>query len=162
MIGLVRFVGYFVALAVVDIACDMWEVRKMNREMTRYTNDNGGEVSAHVVTEDTAGSVMTVGGSSRDVTAGEVLLGTDRADVYHVTDSAALDAYAAAEDDSEGAGETGQDVTGYNPSDYNASEVRAHLRSLRDAGDRAEYERVTAAEREGYNRSSALDGEFDR
>lgn len=169
MIGLVRFIGYFVALAAVDIAVDYWEVRRMNREMKTYRNDNDGTVSAHTVTEDTEGTVMTPGGVSRDVSAGDVLIGTDRPDVYHVAGSDALDGYSEVSDaedidagDTERAGEGDQDSEGFDPSEHNASEVRAYLRDARTAGDRSEFDRVSAAERAGYNRSSALDGEFDR
>lgn len=161
MTRVIRFIGYWLGMVVTDIAIGMWEDRRMEREFSKFSNDNGGEVSAHVVTEDTAGPVMTVGGTSRDVAPGDVLLATDRADVYHVADSSALDEWQEADDnDSADVVESDQDSDQYDPSQYSAQEVRAYLTKRSDAGDTAEVERVLTAERAGLNRATVV--RFDR
>lgn len=169
-----RVAGYFVATAIVDIAVDYWEVRKMRREMATYENSEGGRVSAHTVTEETAGAVMTVGGTGRDVEPGDVLIGTDRPDVYHVAGSDALDGLKQVDSDSDASDaapvaddadladtDADSDSDAFNPSDVSAAEVRWYLEQQREAGNRSEYDRVVAAERAGRNRSSAV-VPFDR
>lgn len=154
---LLRVVGYFVGMAVTDIAVGLWEESKMRREMRRYENANGGEVYAHTVTEETEGTVMTPDGTGREVKSGDVLVGTNNPDVFNVGDPALLDGYSETADSDSDA--TGED---YDPSQYSATEVRAYLARQRSEGNRSEFERVTDAEKNGRNRSTALDGEFDR
>jgi hypothetical protein len=168
---LARVVGYFLAMAVVDLVVDTiveLRRRKMEREMKTYTNENGGTITAHVVTEDTAGTVITVGGVGRDVAPGDVLIGTDRPDVYHVADSSALEGYSAHDDSADAdiladvEAEDSDQPDEFDPSKHTAADVRAYLRRMREDENRAEFERVTEAERYGLNRSSALDGDYER
>lgn len=51
-------------------------------EMTTYELDNDTRIEAHVVTEPV--TVMLVGGVGYDAQAGEILLPTQRADVYRL------------------------------------------------------------------------------
>lgn len=167
---LLRIIGYVVATAIVDIAVDYLEVRKMRRDFTEYENSEGGRISAHKVTEDTAGPVMVVGGTSRDVAPGDVLLATDRPDVYHVASEDSLGEYSEVSDtetddysaltaeDAETPADTEGDQGGdeFDPSEVSAVEVRAYLQHQSDAGNTDEVNRVVDAERAGRNRSTVI------
>lgn len=52
------------------------------RQFEEFTDDNGTVVSYHVVTEETAGDVIVVGGISQKAMPGNVLVKSDRPDVY--------------------------------------------------------------------------------
>lgn len=133
----------------------------MRRELTRYQNDNGGELYAHTVTDETAGPVTVVGGTGYDAKPGDVLVATERPDVYQVPATAVLDGYSAAES-ADTDSEVDQGSHDFDPDQYSAVEVHAYLTAAREAGNRTEFDRVTAAEVAGRNRSTALAGEFDR
>lgn len=132
----------------------------VNREFKTYRNENGGEVRAHVVTEDTAGTIREAySGRTRDVNEGDVLVESGRPDEYQVVSKDDFSAYS--EDDSTVEGvvsndDSDDDSDAFDPSDHTAAEVREYLNAQRAKGDDTEYARVENAERDGKNRASAF------
>lgn len=132
----------------------------MSREFKEYENENGARVRAHVVTEETQGHYQAVDGTGQTVGVGQVLVEAGRPGVYDVTDAKGFkDAYK--EDKSadtvdvpaENDGTPDEGGSDFDPSEHTAAEVKAYLDSVRGTD---EYARVSAAEREGKNRGSAL------
>lgn len=133
------------------------------REWTEYTNDNGAVIEAHVVTDETAGSVNLVGRGSQHVGPGEVLVKSANSNMYDVMSKSDLDGWNSSTKDSqplkavdfprypsEGAEDEGE----FDPSENDATTVRNYL-SRPNISD-AEYARVVDAERAGKNRRSAI------
>lgn len=58
-----------------------------NRQFEDFTQINGETISYHVVTDETAGTVIVSGGTSQNVVKGNVLVATERPDVYVVVGS---------------------------------------------------------------------------
>lgn len=136
----------------------------MSREFKNYKNENGGTVSAHVVTEETQGSYQTVDGRGAEVSVGSVLVQAGRPDAYDVVDAKSFRENYKEDNsvthDHDGLGEhthsddtVSDDDAEFNPDEHTADEVKAHLASVRGT---EEYARVVSAERAGKNRSSAL------
>lgn len=143
------------------------------REYVTYSNENGGECEVHRVTKDTAGRVQVIGGGTRTVSEGDVLVRTSNPyyhDVYpekafnemFPQEGSAKDSQQKAPVEYPGLAdydtddEDDEDV--FEPVDHSAAEVRRYLRGLdRDEPDQEEeYQRVVAAEQAGKNRSSAF------
>jgi len=122
----------------------------MEREWVEYENDEGGTVLAHRVTPDTEGSVILVGGGKHHARTGEVLVQTQNSNMHDVYPGRRFDEMFPARVDGV------EEEREFNPADYTAKEVRAHLESLRDSDNEAEYERVHDAERAGKNRKGAF------
>lgn len=156
--AVLRMAGYFVGFVATDIIVGLWEAHKMRREFREYVNDNGGEVRAHIVTEETAGTVTVVGGSAYDAAPGDVLFATERGDVFDVGNGDALDGYTdvtESREDTEGDQgdeETEDEEPAYDPSAYTVPEVTQYLSNATPA----EVERVLSAEREGKNRQGVV------
>jgi hypothetical protein len=138
----------------------------MERKFSTYTNENGTEIQAHRVTEDTEAPVLTLDGNGRETHAGEVLIGTSNPNVFIVGGDSLLDGYTESDDEEtteRGVGDG--DVTprddDFNPSDNNADVVRRYLEAARVRGDRDEFNRVVALEQADKNRASAL-VDYDR
>lgn len=132
-------------------------------EFVEFENENGGVVRAHVVTEETAGTVKeSVSNRTVDVTPGDVLIQTARDGEYEIPDrdwfnsSYKSAVKAAHNDESVKSADESSDGEIWDPSGHTASEVRNKLADLKYT-DPEEYERVRAAEVGGKNRSSALD-----
>ena len=121
----------------------------VQRTFEPYTN-GASVVQAHRVTEDTAGNVVTVDGSRRQVDAGDVLVQTQNANRFDVvSDKEFTKDYSPGEElwvDDEP--ET------FEPAEHTATEVRNYLH--RSDVDEEEKDRVREAEVNGRNRPSAL------
>jgi len=119
-------------------------------------------VSAHRVTKSTEGEVMVPEGGVRKVSAGDVLVATDRPDVYTVYPGAVFDEMELeAQEDQKDLEQDTVDVPEepkFNPNEHNAAEVRRYLRTLDTSTEdgQEEYDRVVTAEQEGNNRQSAF------
>lgn len=125
------------------------------------------EVQAHEVTDETRGRVQVPGGV-QDVGPGDVLVPTERGDVYHVLSK---DAFAEltgprksrfqsrsrrdASSDTRRA-DAARDEDFGDPSDHTAAEVRRRIDFLRSEDRHDEAERLADAERNGKNRKSAI------
>jgi hypothetical protein len=144
----------------------------MSYPSTEFTNENGGSIRAHVVTEDTAGPVNTVDGT-RDATPGQVLIETNQPGVYHLQGSEALDGWNKAEEesdadvpnaqaesdaDNESADDAENEDTAeeWDPGAHSATEVRARILSLRQNGNTQAADRLVEQEQSGRNRYSAI------
>lgn len=57
------------------------------RQFEEFTDDNDNVVSYHVVTEETAGDVVVIGGNSQRAMPGNVLVKSDRPDVYVIVNN---------------------------------------------------------------------------
>lgn len=130
------------------------------RKWTTYDAPGGYTVDAHEVTEDTAGDVMTPGNITRKVSPGDVLVKTDRPDVFNVYGRDAFNELGAKEHaDTRSAPPTvdpdaPDSADQFNPDERTAKEVKDYL--SRTDLTTAERERVERAERAGQNRSSAF------
>lgn len=119
------------------------------REFEPHTN-GASVVQAHRVTEDTAGNVVLVDGSSRRVGPGDVLVQTQNANRYDVVpDKEFTKDYSPGTDLW-----VDEDNETFEPADHSAAEVRNYLH--RSDVDDEEKERVREAERNGRNRESAF------
>lgn len=134
------------------------------RPTKQYQTENGAVVEAHTVTEDSAGEVRTVDGT-RTVKPGDVLLATNRPEVWDVCTESAWNDLGASEvnadaevtpvrrDDDEEAIPVDEPVE-FDPSAHKTTEVRDYL--ARDDVSEEEKERVRNAEMADLNRASAL------
>lgn len=131
------------------------------------------EFQAHTVTDDTAGRVQVPGGVA-DVRRGDVLVPTERGDVFHVLPADALkgltsrsESSADASDADKGTGSkrrrsstvdsrTVESDDFGDPADHNAQEVKRRVAFLRENGRDADADSLVDAERNGKNRKSAL------
>lgn len=142
----------------------------MERKLSTYRNDAGGELSVHLVTEETAGGVYLTGIGNEDVRPGD-LIAQDSANSWTRVNS--LDGYTAVDgiDVTEGdvaesddvVDEPVEDVTperyngqdehpdDYDPANYKVGEVNKYLADHPDAADE-----IRAREAEGKNRSSIV------
>jgi hypothetical protein len=134
----------------------------VQREFLDYTNENGGKVRAHVVTDDTVGTVQEAYvGRSRDAVVGDVLVESGRPGDYTFMSARDFNDVYSADDDKDGVQDIAEepesdDSNGFVADDHSAAEVRAYLNAKKAAGDTVEYDRVADAERSGKNRASAF------
>ena len=138
----------------------------MDREFVTYHNENGTEVDAYVVPQDSpnlsdsgvpAWTVNTVAGPRHPV-PGDVVVRTQNSNFYDVMPASTFmndhqeGAFTGTVDQGDTA-EPDEDVE-FEPDDHTAAEVRKYLESL--DRDSAEYRRVFNAETNGRNRQSAF------
>lgn len=126
----------------------------------KYQNESGGVVEAYVVTDATEGKVQTVSGYVLAL-AGDVVVPSQNAsyvDVYPGKEF--FNTYREVTDDELADQEAntvvaqGQSVQpGFDPNTKTAAQVRDYLANVKS---RDEYERVSEAERNGRNRSTAV------
>lgn len=133
----------------------------MARKFKTYRNENGGEVQAHVVTDDTAGEVRTLAGVQQ-VAPGDRVVSTDNPYYVDVVSRGADWPYKEVQDTEEertvdgfhSLENTERNDGAFDPNNETAEAVKRYLESD-DVSDE-EKARVTAAERAGRNRSSAF------
>lgn len=131
-------------------------------EFQEFENENGGTVLAHVVTEETAGTVHeSVSNRTVDVTPGDVLIKTARDGEYELPDrdwfNSTYNVRVKTAQNDESVKPSGESSDGepFDPSAHSAADVKRYLDSIRYE-DPDEYDRVRAAEADGKGRASAL------
>lgn len=130
----------------------------MTLRYTTYRNENGGEVEAHYVTDATEGNYNTVAGP-RKALVGDVLVKQQNGYYHEVVDRKGFEEVYHEPTDEELEDTNNDPFVGiapqprFDPNQETAATVADYLRRVTD---RKEYERVTAAEKDGRNRSSAF------
>lgn len=135
----------------------------MGLEFNDYENENGGKVSAAIVDDDTAGTVVRrTDGQTYETKSGDVLVTAYRPQEYDVFSQGAAEEFT--KNYKKSGGETTElpdssegdeiDFEEFDPSERNASEVREYL-SRSDISNE-ERSRVIDAERAGKNRATAF------
>lgn len=133
-----------------------------DRPVGTYAHENGSQIQAHRVTDESAGEVQTVSGT-RKVSPGDVLVATSRPDVWDVYTDKEFGEMGLTEDEkqadvfSESGEESDGDVQAvdeerFNPQTHTVDEVNRYL----DTADKDERERVLSAERVGRARSGIV------
>lgn len=128
----------------------------------RASDDSGGSVDAHVVTERTEGKFNTVNGSVTALAGRDVLI--RHQNEYYVDVVSAKDFQQnwreetdkdrrSDDSDTDSPSNTRAADPSFDPSQRTAAEVRDYLSRVRT---RDEYDRVVKAERDGLNRKTAI------
>jgi len=143
---------------------EVFTIGHTRRDFVEYDHPEGAyTIRAHVVTNKTVGDVLTSDGGSRTVSAGDVLVETDRPGVYTVYNGAHFDELSlepVREQKDLGEDENGEEEEAlFDPSEHKADEVRRYLR--KPGLSVTERNRVILAERDGFNRASAIPSGMD-